>query len=361
MRVALFGLGGVAERIHLPACTAVQGIQLVGACEPDAGRREEISRAFGLPKTWSDPEALLQQAQPELVILGTPPATHRDLSLLALENGAHVFCEKPFVSSLAEADEVIMAADRRGLRVAVNNQYRYMKIFEGVKERLTRGEFGRLFLLQCWQQMFHPPSAEKNWRAGLKQSTLFEFGTHALDLICFFFDALPTAITAQTPRARPEISESDVLVQAAMRFPGEGLATIAFNRVSHAPMRYLEMRLDCERVSVRISLGGVARASLGWSSELRRPTFRSSFVGGGEARAESGGRSRVLAVEKRPAFATATAAHLARFVAEIKAGRLSNEDARHAREILRVVFAGYESARRGETEWLNPAAKPDFR
>lgn len=358
VRVALIGLGSVAERIHLPACAAVRDLDLVGACEPDRARREQIARAFRIPKALPDSEALLREAQPEIVIIGAPPAEHHRLCLQALTAGAHVFCEKPFVSNLAEADEVIAEADRRGLRVAVNNQYRYMKIYRDVKERLERGELGRLFFLQCWQQMFHPPSMEKNWRTTLRQSTLYEFGTHALDLICFYFGALPASITAHTPRALPEISEADVLVQATMRFPQERLATIAFNRVSRAPMRYLEMRLDCERASVRVSLGGVARASAGWSAELKRPTFRLSAVRGGEARAESGGRSRLLAVEKKPAFASATATHLSHFIAEIKAGRTSNEDARHAREILRIALAGYESARRGETVWLDPSAKP---
>jgi predicted dehydrogenase len=231
----------------------------------------------------------------------------------------------------------------------VNNQYRYMPIYSRTRERLDRGDFGRAYFLQCWQQMFHPPAVEKvRWRAELEQSTLYEFGTHALDLICFLFDALPEALTAQIPRARPEYS-SDVLVQTTLRFPGERVATLAMNRVSHAPERYLEMRLDCERASLRLSLGGVARASLEWSKRLGRPAARFSLVEGGEAREESGGRSVAYVREQRPAFASATATNLRHFLAAAAGPARDYDGILHAREILRVALAGYDAAASGET------------
>ena len=291
-----------------------------------------MAEKFGLKAVYADARALLEKEKPDLVIIGTPPYSHHELCLLALDHGAHVFCEKPFMRNLEEADQVIAAAREKDLLLAVNNQYRYMPIYSRTRERLERGDFGRLYFIQCWQQMFHPPALEKvAWRAALKQSTLYEFGTHALDLICYFFGALPVALTAQIPQARPGYS-SDVLVLMTLRFPEERVATLAMNRVSHAPERYLEMRLDCERASLRLSLGGVARASLEWSKHLGRPTARVIFVKGGEAREESGGRSVPYVKEKHPAFMSATARHLERFVAQLQSGERSYEAALHARD-----------------------------
>jgi predicted dehydrogenase len=197
--------------------------------------------------------------------------------------------------------------------------------------------------------MFHPPAVEKvAWRAALKQSTLYEFGTHALDLICNFFGALPVAMTCEIPKAHPAYS-SDVLVLMTLRFPDDRIATLAMNRVSHAPERYLEMRLDCERASVRLSLGGVARASVEWSRRLGRPTGRFSFVKGGEAREESGGRSVAYVKEKAPAFASATATHLKHFATAIETGTGNYDAPLHARDILALALAGYEAAASGET------------
>ena len=348
IRTAILGLGGVAERIHIPACRAVNGLELVGACEPVPERREQMQARFKLPAVYPDAQTLLEKEKPELVLIGTPPDSHRELCLLALSHGAHVVCEKPFMLSVAEADEVIAAAERQRRALAVNTQYRYMATYSRTRERLARGEFGRLYFLQCWQQMFHPPVFEKiKWRAELKQSTLFEFGAHALDLICFFYDALPVAVNAVIPAVRREY-DSDVLVQMTLYFPDDRLATVALNRVSHAPERYLEMRLDCEQASLRLSLGGVARLSgtIARYQGRNSPSLRYSFVKGGEARAEVGGRSVVIAQEADMAFASATAAHLRDFLLEMREPAPANSRARHAREILRLVFAGYESARK---------------
>lgn len=348
VRVGIIGLGGVAERIHLPACRQVSGIELAGAAECVRETREAMAAKHGLGRVFESAEDLLAAEKPEVILIGTPPDSHHALCRLALDHGAHVFCEKPFMRSLDEADDAIAFAKQQRRLLAVNNQYRYMAVYRRTRERLAAGDFGRLYAVQCWQQMFHPPSNEKvAWRRGLRQSTLFEFGTHAIDLICFLFDALPASLSAHMPRVRPEY-DSDVLVQMSLRFPDERLATLLLNRVSHAPERYLEMRLDCEKASLRLSLGGVARAAVEWSSRLGRPTGRWSFVRGGEARAESGGRSRVYVQEAQPAFMSATAAHLERFVGEISRDPLDYGAAEHAREVLRLALAGYESAESGE-------------
>ncbi|WP_218081770.1 Gfo/Idh/MocA family protein [Anthocerotibacter panamensis] len=356
IRTVILGLGKVAERIHLPACQALSALQIVGASEPNAERGRAMQQRFGLPVVFEDSQTLMEKLQPELVIIGTPPDTHRELCLMAFAYGADVLCEKPFVRNLEAADEVLAAAKRTGCLLAVNNQYRYMEIYRKTQAALAQGGFGRLFFLQCWQQMFHPPAFEgTSWRADLKQSTLFEFGSHPLDLLSFFFGALPEAVTAYIPRVRPEY-DADVLVQMTLRFPEERLATLALNRVSHAPERYLEMRLDCEKASLRLSVGGVARASLDMVRHQGRsiPRPRLSFVKGGEARIEAHGRSRILAQEPLVAVASATAEHLRAFLA-LRSRRddpMAYVAAEHARSVLRVVLAGYESARTGQTVLL---------
>ena len=307
-----------------------------------------MARAFEIGTTYEDPQAMLASERPDVVIIGTPPHLHLEHCLVALEHGAHVFCEKPFVETPADAQRVLDAATRAGRLVLVNNQYRYMAMYREPARRLAAGEFGRPFLIQAWQQMYHPPAKETNWRAGLVRSTLFEFGTHALDLICLLFGTAPTSITVEMPHPDPAIP-ADVVVAMLLRFPGERVATVVLNRISHAPQRYFEMRVDAARASLRLSLGGVARASLDWSPALGRPIGRMSLVKGGEARLEVGGRSRVIAREPRTAFASATASHLDEFASRLRAGDFDQRALRHQLTLIRLVDAGYESARTGQT------------
>jgi predicted dehydrogenase len=342
LRTALIGLGSAAERIHIPAIRQSGVATLVAGCDPTPAR-QAAARDRGVPEVYATAAELLERVRPEAVIVAAPPAAHHELCLLALEHGAHVFCEKPFVGSVAEADGVVAAATRAGRVVTVNNQYRYMPFYSRTRDYIADGSAGRLFLAQCWQQMYHPPSMETNWRATLVRSTLFEFGTHLLDLLCFFFDALPVSVMAHMPRVVSGI-DADVVVVLTLRFPDERVASVVLNRVSRAPMRYFEMRLDCTEASFRISLGGVARASVGWSG---RPSFRASFVRGGESRMERDGRSTTLVRTARPAFASATAINLQRFAAAIAQGSTDTGALRHARELIRILCAAYESAETG--------------
>lgn len=352
IRTVVLGLGNVAERIHIPACRAVDGIEIVGASEPREDRARMMKERFSLPRVEADSIALLDELRPDLVVVGTPPDSHFDLCMAAMERGADVLCEKPFVETSEMAGRLIEEARSRDRLLDVNTEYRHMPIYSVTRDRLHAGEFGRLFYLQCWQQMFHPPALEPlEWRQKLKKSTLWEFGAHPLDLITRFFDAHPTSVTAHMPRARKEY-DADVLVQLTLAFPGDRLATVSLDRVTHAPERYLEMRLDCEEASVRISLGGVARAGvdLARNRGRLRPRFRLSFVRGGEVRVEKDGRSKPLVREREPAFASATASNLRAFLAKRERRDHSRfDDVQHAMAILEIVEAGYESAESGRS------------
>jgi predicted dehydrogenase len=357
MKVALIGLGGVAERIHLPAVASLRGLTLVGAVEPSPETARRVGERWSIPVVLPGVEGLLEKTKPDLVIVGSPPHAHFENVRDVLERGAHVLCEKPFASTIEEADELIALARKTGRLLAVNNQYRYMEPYAEVARRLASGEIGPLYQAQVWQQMFHPPERETNWRAALSRYTLFEFGTHPLDLLSLFFGSHPIAVTARTPRV-PHGHASDVLAVALLDYPGGGVATLNLHRVSRAPERYLEMRLDTREASLRVSLGGVARASLDWSKSRGRPILRASLVRGGEARLERDGRSRVLARSPRSELAPATARHLSHLVERIQRGDVVPSAAIHAREVLRTVFAAYESAETGATVRLAPAGDP---
>jgi len=343
-RVALIGLGGAAERILLPALVTLREVRIVAGSDVDAAARQRAAGRWNIPRIYSQPNEMLEEERPDIAIVATPPLTHAELCLLALERGCHVFCEKPFMPSVEEADAVVAAAQKAQRVVAVNNQYYQMPIYRAVREFISGGQSGRLYHIDVWQHMYLLPQDEGGWKAALQpRRVLYEFGTHALDLICQFFGAYPVAVSARIPRVRPNV-DADVLTVMRLDFPEERVANMVLNRVSRAPKKYLEMRLDCEEASLRTSLGGVAYAEFGWNSDVGRPRLRFGLATGGEARLESNGHSRTLIRQPVSAFNRACAAHFSQFLSAIRNGVEPMVSARHAREVLRVVFAGYLSA-----------------
>src|SRR5262249_31538873 len=110
----------------------------------------------------------------------------------------------------------------------------------------------------------------------------------------------------------------------------------------------------CEGACGGIWWGGVAGFGVEWSRELRRPAARVSLVRGGEARVESGGRSRVIAREPKDAVASATALNLQNLLEALSRGDRSNDRARFSRDLLRIVFAAYDSSSCGAAVWVAP-------
>ena len=73
LRAGLVGLGGAAERIHVPALRQVAGVELAGGCDPSAEARASASARFGLTDVFESTEQLLAEHKPDFVVIGSPP------------------------------------------------------------------------------------------------------------------------------------------------------------------------------------------------------------------------------------------------------------------------------------------------
>lgn len=351
VRVALLGLGAAARNIHLPACSQSDAISLVAAADPDPNARQRFSILKPPLRLYDDAEKLLDAEQPDWVIIATPPPTHFDLCRFALRRGSHVFCEKPFVERVEDADGILEVERESGRQVAVNHQFYRMPIFEAADRMIGRDEFGKLLFLQAWGHLIEAPHEIQGWRS--HGHTMREFGVHVVDLAIRFFRGLPQSVFARmtSSTARPG---SDLVDVVTLEFPEDRLASIILDRVCRGAHRYLEMRIDGERASVRISIGGRARLSLFVSGRTRRPGFRFELTAGGQAWLEMGERRRVLARNPRNAFAAATARHFCAVIDAVEHGREPPSSARYSRDLLAVVEAAYASAASGRPVPVEP-------
>ena len=89
----------------------------------------------------------------DVVIVGTPPHLHAEHCIQGLEAGANIICEKPFVSSLAEATRILDVASVAGKQVALNHEFREMPIFQALERNVGKPGVGALNLVQVWQLM----------------------------------------------------------------------------------------------------------------------------------------------------------------------------------------------------------------
>jgi len=151
--------------------------------------------------------------------------------------------------------------------------------------------------------------------------------------------------------------EADAIHLVTLEFPHGRLAQITIDRLCKAGTRYLELRADCERASIRASLGGRASLYAG-KKRAHRAGVRLEFASEGLAWEERGLARRRLARNPRKSAERGTATLLDGLIDAVQARREPPSSGREAREGLAVIEAAYRSAAKGERVLLNrpPAA-----
>lgn len=349
MRIGIVGLGWAARKFNLPALRAIEGGQLVGGFDGAADQRASWKRETGVP-VHDSLDALLERGRPEVVVIATPPQSHADLCVQALEAGAHVICEKPFVMDLEEADRVLAAARAAGRQVAVNHEFRDKPIFRAVLERIGAPDAGRLAFAQIWQLMDLAPWDEPvPWRAAMPNRTLFEGGVHLVDLMLQLFGERPEGVSARHSSGLDPERRADAIHLVTLDFPDGRLGQITIDRLCPAGTRYVEVRADCERASLRASEGGRAVLQVG-KKRAERTGARVDFGPGGLAWMEVGLKRTTLARNPRNPGADGTTRLYRRVVAALRAEEEVPVPGREARDVLAVIEAAYRSAESGRRE-----------
>jgi D-apiose dehydrogenase len=335
-RVVIAGLGKSAQRIHLPAYKSLPDVRVVGGCDPAA-------RAGDFPfPLFSSVAEMLERTRPQILVVATPPDSHFEFARLGLEAGCHIFCEKPFMNTLEEADAIIALAAQTRRQVVVNNQFRFMRIHRAAKEKIGSPDFGDLLFVSIHQTFFVTKETETGWRGLDPQRTAKEFGIHALDLCRYFFNENPASISARMPRG-DQPNGPDYLNLIQLEFSRDRMAHITLDRLSRGRHRYLDIRLDGDAGSIETSLGGRLEARVGIRPAPLRPFVKLDLAMGGRAQLYHGERSLVLAREPRNVFAAATGELMQALLMALERGETPPCSAADNRHTLALMLAAYES------------------
>lgn len=148
--VGLVGTGVVTTYDILPNLVRPEvreRLNLVAVCDVVEERARATAAQFGVPRAYADPAALAGDPEVEIVAIATPVAHHLGPALAAIAAGKHVYLQKTMTLTVAEADELIAAARRAGVKVAAapGNHLRSPS-FRAVRQRIAEGAIGKV----CW-------------------------------------------------------------------------------------------------------------------------------------------------------------------------------------------------------------------
>jgi predicted dehydrogenase len=117
----------------------VDGCEVVAIADMDATARMRAHKAHPSIKITAESSEVTGSAEIDAVAIVTPVWTHYELAKAVLENGKHVFVEKPFTNSSAKAEELIELAEKKNLRIMVDHTFLFTGAVKKIHELIQDG------------------------------------------------------------------------------------------------------------------------------------------------------------------------------------------------------------------------------
>lgn len=290
LRHVIVGVGASVLEMHRPALQ-LGTVEVVGATDTDVAsgrqRAAELGCAF-----YDNLREMLADTQPDVAVVLTPHPFHAVLATECLNAGCHVLVEKPMAVEVADADAMIVAAERAGRLLAVNLQQRYRPEMRAAKKLIGEGKLGRVQhvdMAVSWPRAasyYRSASWRATWK-GEGGGVLLNQAPHNLDLLCYFL-GMPKQVTAWTRNLLHALEVEDT-AQAMLEWTGGTLGSLHISTAEAGRPERLEI----------VGTGGYMQITNGrLSLNLLEPDFRTfaaTSPGGFEVPS-----SRVAAVTLKP-------------------------------------------------------------
>ncbi|MFQ5664908.1 MAG: Gfo/Idh/MocA family protein [Candidatus Binatia bacterium] len=184
-RVALVGCGRIAH-VHCRYLRQMSQVLLVGACDRSRAAREALTARWQVP-TYADIDELLSAAQPDVVHVVTPPATHAVLAQRLLDARVHVLVEKPMALTVADADAMLAAARRAGRHLTVDHNRWFDPVVQRARSLLEAGRLGTLVGVEVFQgaavETELRATQAGHWKNSLPGGSLYDLAPHPCYLL----------------------------------------------------------------------------------------------------------------------------------------------------------------------------------
>lgn len=226
LRILQVGIGGHGKTwmtVLQRETTDGDVIRLVGVADPSPWART-VAEEDGIPATqiFTSLEEALRFVDCDVVLVVTPPATHREVVSAALLAGKDVLCEKPLAPTLADARALADLAAERGRTLMVSQNYRYNAPVRALQRMIASGEVGTplavelTFRKDTWRLW-----PEDNFRFTMAHPLLVDMSIHHLDLIRAVTGRNAASIAVESWRLPDSPFQGDAALAALIRLEGD--------------------------------------------------------------------------------------------------------------------------------------------
>ncbi len=218
LRVAVIGHTGRGNYGHGidTMWLSVPATEIVAVADADADGLAAELKKLKVAKGFADYRAMLSEAKADIVAIGPRHIDqHRDMCIAAIKAGARgIYMEKPFCRTPAEADEIVAACERKGVKLALAHRNRWHPVLPVVAKLMKDGAVGRVLEIRA--------RGKEDPRGG--SLDLWVLGGHLLNLACYFAGK-PVACSAAVLKDGHAVTKADV------KEGDEGIGPLAGNEV----------------------------------------------------------------------------------------------------------------------------------
>lgn len=193
IRVGSVGLGGISGGVHIPGIRASRDLELYALCDIDENRLKQRAAEYGIPaeRCFTDYRDLIACPGVDLVDISTPNDVHCEIAAAAAEAGKHYGLEKPITMNTEQAEHLLEATRRNGVKSMIYFSYRYKASARFMRELVRSGKIGRIHHVnmqyyQAWGlAKANCPLVWRYVKDKAASGALGDLGCHALDLVSF--------------------------------------------------------------------------------------------------------------------------------------------------------------------------------
>ncbi len=204
----------------------LEGSQVSAIAEISPAARQRAQRAYPAVHVTADASEVLRSSQIDAIAVVSPVWTHYELAKEALENGKHVFVEKPFTTNREQGEELIELARKKNLKIMVDHTFLFTGAVRKIAQLLDEGSLGKLYYYD---------STRVN--LGLFQhdvNVLWDLAPHDLSIMDHLLRAKPEAIVAT---GQEHLNGHEDIAFMTLYFPDKVIAHINVNWLSPVKVR----------------------------------------------------------------------------------------------------------------------------
>ena len=205
---------------------ALEDSNIIAIADVDADSRRRAQKSYPGVRVTADPSEVIRSTKIDAIAVISPAATHFDFAKAALNNGKHVFVEKPFTSTAAQAEELVNLAQQRNLKIMVDHTFLFTGAVKKIREVVREGTLGDLYYYDSTRVNLGNFQHDVN--------VVWDLAPHDLSIMDYIIGAMPDAVVAC---GQSHLNCHEDVAFMTLYFPNKVIAHINVNWLSPVKVR----------------------------------------------------------------------------------------------------------------------------